>query len=87
MSNQWRIWKIVSSNKLSAAITAVEITIAGEKVKINERNEVEIEIMTYLLSRFSLTNDNSTMGEEFTSKVGYLAEKEGTEDILRRKIL
>ena len=42
--------------------------------------------MTCLSKRFSLTNENSTMDEEFTSKIGYLAKKEGAEDILNGNI-
>ena len=34
--NQWRIPKIVSGNKLGAAVIAVEVKKAGEAVKINE---------------------------------------------------
>ncbi len=86
MSNQWRIWNVVSGNKISAAITAVEITSNGNKVKVNNREEVEREIMKCLPRRFSLTNNNSTMEKKFTSKVGYLAEKEGAEDILNGNI-
>ena len=41
MSNQWRIWNTVSGNRMSAAITAVKVTRAGNKLKINKRNEVE----------------------------------------------
>ena len=52
ISNRWRIWKTVSGNKMGVAIIAVEITRAGEKVIINERNEVEREIMTCLSKRF-----------------------------------
>ena len=85
-SNQWRIWKIVSRSKLGAAFAAVEITKAGETVKINERKEVEREIMTSLSKIFLLTNDNSTIENDFTSKGRYLAEKEVAEDILRGKI-
>ena len=48
MSNQWRIWNVVSGNKRSAAITAVEVTTVGKKVQIDERNEVKREIMTCL---------------------------------------
>ena len=42
--------------------------------------------MTCLSKRFSLTNDNSTMENDFTSKVVYLAKKEGTENILNKNI-
>ena len=66
MINQWRIWKIVSGNKISAAVIVVEITKAGKR-GINERNKVEREIMTCLSKIFSLTNNNSTMKQEFTS--------------------
>ena len=65
-----------NNKKISAEITAVEVTQAGKKVKINEINKVEREIMTCLSKRFSLTNDNSTMEDDFTSKIGYLAKKE-----------
>ena len=80
-NNQGGIWKIVSGSKMSAAVTAVEVTMAREKVEINERNEVEREIMTCLSKRFSLTNDNSTMGDEFTPKMIYLAEKKKVQRI------
>ena len=60
---------------MSTAITAVEVTRAGNKLKINKRNEVEREIMTCLSIRFSLTNNNLTIEENFISKIGYLAEK------------
>ena len=42
--------------------------------------------MTCLSKRFSLTNDNSTMEDDFISKIGYLAKKEGTENILNGNI-
>ena len=42
--------------------------------------------MICLSKRFSLTNDNSTMEEEFMSKNGYLAEKEDTEDMPKGSI-
>ena len=85
MINQWRIWKIVSGNKISAAVIVVEITKAGKR-GINERNKVEREIMTCLSKIFSLTNNNSTMKQEFTSKIGYLAETKGAEDILKERM-
>ena len=68
MSNQWRIWNVVSGNKISAAITAVEITSNGNKVKVNNREEVEREIMKCLSKRFSLTNNNSTMEKKLHRK-------------------
>ena len=46
MSNQLRIWNTINGNRMSAAITAVEVTRAGNKLKINKTNEVEREIMT-----------------------------------------
>ena len=58
------------------------MTKAGETVKINKTNKVEGEIMACLSKKFSLTNDNSTMENDFTSQVGYLTEKYGAEDIL-----
>ena len=78
MSNQWRIWNTVSGNKISVAVTAVELTKADKKVKIDKGNEVEREIVTCLSKRFSLTNDNSSMKDDFTSKIGYLGDIEGT---------
>ena len=83
MSNQWRIWKIVSGNKMGTAVIAVKVPRAGGKVIINERNEVERKIMICLSKRFSLTNDNLIMEQECTSKIGYFAEKEDAEDILK----
>ena len=71
---------------MSAVITVVEITITNERVKINEKNEVEREIMTCLSKIFSLTNDNSRMKDEFTSKNDYLAVKGGAEDIPKGSI-
>ena len=65
---------------------SVEVTKTGETIKINERNEVEREIMTCLSKRFSLTNDNLTMGNNFISQIGYLAEKNEAADIFDRKI-
>ena len=65
MSNQWRIWNVVSGNKISAAITAVETTSNGNKVKVNNREEVEREIMICLSKRFSLTNNNSIMKKNY----------------------
>ena len=38
--------KMVSGNKLGASIIVVEVTKVGETLKINERNEVEREIIT-----------------------------------------
>ena len=68
MSNQWRIWNVVSGNKISAAITAVEITSNGNKVKINNTEEVECEIMRCLSKQFSLTNNNSSMDKNLHQK-------------------
>ena len=82
-SNQWKVWKAVSRNRMGAASIAVQITRVGKKVIINKINEVEREIVTFLSKRFSLTNDNSTMDQEFTSKIGHLAEKEGAGGILK----
>ena len=42
--------------------------------------------MTYLSKQFSVTNDNSSMENDFTSKISYLAKKEGTENILNGNI-
>ena len=58
---------------MSVAIIVVKITRAGKRITIDERKEVEREIMTRLSRRLSLINDNSTMEEEFTSKVSHLA--------------
>ena len=84
-SNHWRIWELVSGNKLSAAVIVVEVIKAGETIKINERNEVERNIMTCISKRFSLTNDNSTMEDDFMSKVGYLAEKIMSRRYIKRR--
>ena len=73
----------MSGDEISAAVIAVKITRAGKKVIINERNEIERESMTCLSKRFSLTNDNLTTNQGFTSKIGYFAEKEDAEDILK----
>ena len=62
------------------------MTKAGETVKSNKRNEVKTEIMTCLSKRFSLTNDDSTIENNFSLQVGYLAEKDEAEDILNEKI-
>ena len=42
--------------------------------------------MTCLSKRFSLTNDDSTIENNFSLQVGYLAEKDEAEDILNEKI-
>ena len=41
MSNQQRIWKTANGHKMDVADIAVEITRAGKKGIISERNEVE----------------------------------------------
>ena len=69
-----------------SVVTAGEVTKSGETVKRTERNELGREIMTCFSKRFSLTNDDSTMENDFTLQVGHLAEKEGAEDILRENI-
>ena len=43
--------------------------------------------MTCLSKRFSLTNDNLTMENDFTSKSGYLGKKESAENILNCNVL
>ena len=71
---------------MSTAVMTVKIRRADKKGIINERNEVEREIMTFLSKRSSLTKDKSTIEQKITSKIGYLAENEGTENILKGSI-
>ena len=66
---------MICSNKLSTSVTAVEVTRAGETVKINERHEVERDTMACLSKMFSLTYKNTRMKNDFTSQIGYLVKK------------
>ena len=51
------------------------MTKAREIVKINGRNKVEREIMTCVSKKLPLTNENSSMENDFTSQIDYLARK------------
>ena len=83
---QWRVWKAITGGNKGAAVTEVEYKKEGKTVKVNTREEVEEAIMKCLTKRFSLTNHCMSMSKTFISKVGYLAEKSGAEDILKGNI-
>ena len=80
--HQWRIWKMLSTTSHGAAILAVEITSQEQTIKVTEWESLEREIMHCLSKRFSLTYNNPSMNNMFTSQVGYLAEKPGATQIL-----
>ena len=51
----------------SAVILTGEFMKSGEIIRINERKEVEKEMMTLLSKRFFLTCKNTTMESYYTS--------------------
>ena len=78
---------MLSRTSQGAAILAVEVTRQGQTTKFTERESIEREIMHCLSKRFSLTYNNPSMNNMFTSQVGYLAEKLGATKILEGNIL
>ena len=77
---------MISKASQGAAILAVEVTRQGHTTKVTERESLEREIMHCLSKRFSLTYNNPSMNNMFTSHVGYLAEKPGATQILEGNI-
>ena len=77
---------MISRASQGAAILAVEVTRQGHTTKVTERESLEREIMRCLSKRFSLTYNNPSMNNMFTSRVGYLAEKPGATQILEGNI-
>lgn len=78
---------MLSATAQGAALLAFETTWQGQTIKIMEGIELEKEIMQCLSKQFSLTYRNPSINSLFTSQVGFLVEKAGTDKKLEDIIL
>ncbi len=81
-----RVWRAIARNQgkvRNNGISSVQVNNDGEWETITDRDEVESAIMDNNSKRFNLTSSTPLMSEYMSNKLGYLAEKDLGESIMK----